>query len=72
MGERQTLSDLQSGTVANIAITLLVSDFAIIYLKEVIQPLVIAVLLFLLLRPAAQWLAERPRMQKNSAPPLIP
>ena len=52
MGERQTLSDLQSGTVANIAIILMVSVLAIIHLKAVIQPLVIAVLLFLLIQPA--------------------
>ncbi|MEC9263765.1 MAG: hypothetical protein VYD23_01530, partial [Candidatus Thermoplasmatota archaeon] len=62
MGERQTLSDLQSGTVANIAIILLVSVLAIRVLQVVIQPLVIAVLLFLLIRPAAQWLEERPLM----------
>ena len=72
MGERQTLSDLQSSTVANIAIILMVSVLAIIHLKAVIQPLVIAVLLFLLIRPAAQWLEERPLMQKNYAHPLMP
>ena len=72
MGERQTLSDLQSGTVANIAIILMVSVLAIIHLKAVIQPLVIAVLLFLLIRPAAQWLEERPLMQKSYAHPLMP
>ena len=72
MGERQTLSDLQSGTVANIAIILLVSVLAIRVLQVVIQPLVIAVLLFLLIRPAAQWLEERPLMQGKYAHPLMP
>ena len=72
MGERQTLSDLQSGTVANIAIILLVSVLAIKVIQVVIQPLVIAVLLFLLIRPAAQWLEERPLMQKSYAHPLMP
>ena len=72
MGERQTLSDLQSATVANIAIILLVSVLAIKVIQVVIQPLVIAVLLFLLIRPAAQWLEERPLMQKRYAHPLMP
>jgi len=72
MGERQTLSDLQSATVANIAIILLVSVLAIKVIQAVIQPLVIAVLLFLLIRPAAQWLEERPLMQKSYAHPLMP
>ena len=56
MGETQSLRDLPSGTVANIAIILMVSVLAIIQLKAVIQPLVIATLLFLLIRPAAHWL----------------
>ena len=72
MGETQSLRDLPSGTVANIAIILMVSVLAIIQLKAVIQPLVIATLLFLLIRPAAQWLEERPLMQKSYAHPLMP
>ena len=71
MGETQSLRDLPSATVANIAIILMVSVLAIIQLKAVIQPLVIATLLFLLIRPAAQWLEERPIMQKY-AYPLMP
>ena len=47
MGESQSLRDLPSGTVANIAIILMVSVLAIIQLKAVIQPLVIAILLFI-------------------------
>ena len=72
MGKGQSLSDLQSATVANIAIILLVSVLAITRLQVVIQPLVIAVLLFLLIRPAAQWLEERPLMQGKYAHPLMP
>jgi len=71
MGETQSLRDLPSGTVANIAIILMVSVLAIIQLKAVIQPLVIATLLFLLIRPAAQWLEERQIMQKYGHP-LMP
>ena len=71
MGESQSLRDLPSGTVANIAIILMVSVLAIIQLKAVIQPLVIAILLFLLIRPAAQWLEERPIIQKYGHP-LMP
>ena len=71
MGETQSLRDLPSGTVANIAIILMVSVLAIIQLKAVIQPLVIAILLFLLIRPAAKWLEDRPIMQKY-AHPLMP
>ena len=71
MGETQSLRDLPSGTIANIAIILMVSVLAIIQLKAVIQPLVIATLLFLLIRPAAQWLEERPIMQKYGHP-LMP
>ena len=72
MAERQSLRDLQSGTVANIAIILAISVLAIRVIEEVIQPLVIAVLLFLLIRPAAQWLEERPLMQGKYAHPLMP
>ena len=71
MGESQSLRDLPSATVSNIAIILMVSVLAIIQLKAVIQPLVIAILLFLLIRPAAQWLEERPIMQKYGHP-LMP
>ena len=72
MAEGQARSDLQSGTVANIAIILAISVLAIRVIEVVIQPLVIAVLLFLLIRPAAQWLEERPLMQGKYAHPLMP
>ena len=71
MGERQNLKDLDSGTVANVSIILLVAVLAIRQLEVVIQPLVLAILLFLLIRPAAQWLEDRPIMQKY-AHPLMP
>ncbi len=46
-------------TAANIAILLLVSVLALIHLKSVIQPFVVAILLFFLIYPPAQWLEER-------------
>ena len=39
--------------------------------ESIIQPLIIAILLFLLIRPAAQWIEDRPIMQKY-AHPLMP
>ena len=42
MGERQNLKDLDSGTVANVSIILLVAVLAIRELEAVIQPLVLA------------------------------
>ena len=71
MGERQNLKDLDSGTVANVGIILLVAVLAIKELESIIQPLIIAILLFLLIRPAAQWIEDRPIMQKY-AHPLMP
>ena len=71
MGERQNLKDLDAGTVANVGIILLVAVLAIKELESIIQPLIIAVLLFLLIRPAAQWIEDRPIMQKY-AHPLMP
>ena len=38
---------------------MLISILAIIHLKPIIQPLVVAVLLFFLIRPPAQWLEDR-------------
>ncbi|MBT3600421.1 MAG: AI-2E family transporter [Euryarchaeota archaeon] len=46
-------------TVSDIMVILLISILAIIHLKVVIQPLVIATLLFLLIRPPANWLEQR-------------
>ena len=68
MGERQNLKDLDSGTVANVGIILLVAVLAIKELESIIQPLIIAILLFLLIRPAAQWIEDRPIMQKYAHP----
>ena len=68
MGERQNLKDLDSGTVANVGIIVLVAVLAIKELESIIQPLIIAVLLFLLIRPAAQWIEDQPIMQKYAHP----
>ena len=46
-------------TVSDILVILFISILAIIHLKVVIQPLVIATLLFLLIRPPANWLEQR-------------
>ena len=46
-------------TVSDILVILFISILAIIHLKAVIQPLVIATLLFLLIRPPANWLEQR-------------
>ena len=46
-------------TVSDILLILFISILAIIHLKVVIQPLVIATLLFLLIRPPANWLEQR-------------
>lgn len=46
-------------TISHVAIILMISILAIIHLKAVIQPLVIASLLFLLIRPPAQMLENR-------------
>ena len=50
---------MSSSTLANISIILLVGVLAIVHLKAVIQPLVVATLIFFLIRPPAQWLEER-------------
>ena len=50
---------VEVSTLSHIAILLLISILAIIHLKPIIQPLVIAVLLFFLIRPPAQWLEDR-------------
>ena len=59
MANSTSLAKVDSGTLANIAIVLFVSVLAIIHLKAVIQPLVVATLIFFLIRPPAQWLEER-------------
>jgi AI-2 transport protein TqsA len=50
---------LKLSTISHIAIILFISVLALIHLKSVIQPFVVAVLLFLLIRPAAKWFEQR-------------
>jgi len=50
---------VEVNTLSHIAILLLISILAIVHLKAIIQPLVVATLLFFLIRPPAQWLEER-------------
>ena len=50
---------VEVSTLSRIAILLLISILAIVHLKAIIQPLVVATLLFFLIRPPAQWLEER-------------
>ena len=59
MGERVKLGKLKFNTASNIAIILFVSVLAIKNLESIIQPLVVAILLFFLIRPPAQWLEEK-------------
>ena len=47
---------VEVSTLSHIAILLLISILAIVHLKAIIQPLVVATLLFFLIRPPAQWL----------------
>ena len=50
---------VEVSTLSHIAILLLISILAVIHLKPIIQPLVVATLLFFLIRPPAQWLEEK-------------
>ena len=50
---------VEVSTLSHIAILLLISILAIVHLKAIIQPLVVATLLFFLIRPPAQWLEDR-------------
>tara|TARA_B100001250_G_scaffold217422_1_gene186532 strand:+ start:7356 stop:8402 length:1047 start_codon:yes stop_codon:yes gene_type:complete len=59
MSQKAGFSSVSSSTLANISIILLVGVLAIVHLKAVIQPLVVATLIFFLIRPPAQWLEER-------------
>lgn len=59
MAKSVSLAKVDSGTLANISIVLFVSVLAIVHLKAVIQPLVVATLIFFLIRPPAQWLEQR-------------
>ena len=55
----KTFRGVEVSTLSHIAILLLISILAIIHLKSIIQPLVVAILLFFLIRPPAQWLEDR-------------
>lgn len=57
--ETRGFRGVELSTLSNIAIILLISVLGIIHLKAILQPLVVATLLFFLIRPPAQWLEER-------------
>ncbi|MEC9351461.1 MAG: AI-2E family transporter [Candidatus Thermoplasmatota archaeon] len=57
--ETKAFRGVEVSTLSHIAILLLISILAIIHLKAIIQPLVVAILLFFLIRPPAQWLEDR-------------
>jgi predicted PurR-regulated permease PerM len=59
MTSTKAFKGIPVSTVSDILVILLISILAIIHLKAVIQPLVIATLLFLLIRPPANWLEQR-------------
>ena len=59
MTSKKAFRGIPVSTVADILVILFISILAIIHLKAVIQPLVIATLLFLLIRPPANWLEKR-------------
>ena len=59
MASTKAFRGIPVSTVSDILVILFISILAIIHLKVVIQPLVIATLLFLLIRPPANWLEQR-------------
>ena len=59
MGEDVKLGKLKFNTASNIAILLLIAVLAIVHLKSILQPLVVAILLFFLIRPPAEWLEKK-------------
>ena len=59
MTSTRTFRGIPVSTVSDVLIILFISILAIIHLKVVIQPLVIATLIFLLIRPSANWLEQR-------------
>ena len=59
MTSTKAFKGIPVSTVSDVLVILLISILAIIHLKAVIQPLVIATLLFLLIRPPANWLEQR-------------
>ena len=61
MAKSTSLAKVDSGTLANISIVLFVGVLAIVHLKAVIQPLVVATLIFFLIRPSTVARAETGR-----------
>ena len=59
MSDEAKLGKLKFNTTSNIAILLLISVLTIVHLESILQPLVVAILLFFLIRPPAQWLEEK-------------
>ena len=59
MTSTRTFRGIPVSTVSDVMVILFISILAIIHLKVVIQPLVIATLIFLLIRPSANWLEQR-------------
>ena len=59
MSEQMKLGKLKFNTTSNIAILLLISVLAIVHLESILQPLVVAILLFFLIRPPAEWLEKK-------------
>ena len=59
MGRDVKLAKLKFNTASNIAILLLIAVLAIVHLKSILQPLVVAILLFFLIRPPAEWLEKK-------------
>ena len=59
MTSTRTFRGIPVSTVSDVLVILFISILAIIHLKVVIQPLVIATLIFLLIRPSANWLEQR-------------
>ena len=59
MASSKGFRGVELSTLTNIAVLLFILILAIIHLKVIIQPLVVAILLFFLIRPPAQWLEER-------------
>ncbi len=59
MASGKRFQGVELSTLTNIAVLLFISILAIIHLKAIIQPLVVATLLFFLIRPPAQYLEDR-------------
>ena len=59
MSVNRSFRNAELSTLTNIAVLLFICILAVIHLKVILQPLVVATLLFFLIRPPAQWLEER-------------